>query len=412
MTEPQGRYAAGMHRSIPALEALLAARRGVLRVRYSHQPNALASLAVLSACAAAALTGLRRQAPVKCLVTWMSVDYDGADDEQLLRVRLPRCRPGLSTRMSPVLNRRRMGKRLAASIPAGAMRFRLAEVEQEAVHSALALRHHLARQGWAVTGRRTCRSRVAEGFAALRHLLGSRARLPDALAEHNAWMIRQIFGVDVSVASGVETLLNQAQARQRMLSFIALARPDLVREGIWRVCSRCHVRTRVRCRFEASGAEIDAAECAGCGQATAGAALDLSAVVDSSAGPCPEFIVPVRLDDLLERLVEPDFGLAAHYPGSVPHLTGSRSILVALLKSELRGYPEPPPDWCPTHLDLAALTDMLLPGPIPERSANSAGMTASQVLYRSSALVAWSVLAGFTRPAGVDHSTQRAGSVR
>ncbi|MGW5555592.1 hypothetical protein ACWER9_00020 [Micromonospora sp. NPDC003944] len=392
VAQGQVQIAHGLHRSFEALRTVLDERpHRPIRVRYSHQPNVLASLAVLTPCVAASITASRMGQQADCDITWVCVDYDGADDEQFLRVRLPRLRPAPATRMTPALGRRWAGRRLTSSIPSSAMLSRLVDLEQEVVHAALALRHDLARRGWPVGARRTCRQRVTEGFTALRHALSIHRRLPDALASHNSWMIEQVFGVHVSVQSGTDWLQGQAKQRMETLALVAAARPDLLGAGIWRVCSRCHVRTRVECGVSSSILQVTEESCGGCGRVLERAPIDLTATVDSPAGPCPEFFPPVHLDDLLERLVDPGFDLAVHYPGSFSHLAASRAALVPLLDGVLSGYPQPAPDWCPTHLDLIAFVDSLFPDRSP-RSTRVDDVTAFQILYRSSALVAWSIL--------------------
>ncbi|WP_444947143.1 hypothetical protein [Micromonospora ureilytica] len=395
MTDGQVQIADGLHRSFDALRTVLdETPHRPTRVRYSHQPNVLASLAVLTPCVAAPITARRAGQRADFIITWVSTDYDGADDEQFLRVRLPRTRPAPATRMTPALGRRWAGRRLASSIPSSAVLTRLASLEQEVVHAALALRHHLARLGWPVSARRTCRQRITEGFAALRHTLGTYRRLPDALAGHNTWMIEQVFGVHVSVHGGTDWLLGQAKQRLETLALVAAARPELLGAGIWRVCSRCHVRTRVECGVSSSSLRVTEGSCGGCGHVLGRGPIDLTATVDSPAGPCPEFVPLVHLDDLMERLVDPGFDLAVHYPGSFSHLAASRAALLPLLDGALSGYPKPAPDWCPTHLDLIAFVDSLFPDRLSRRPTRAEDATAFQILYRSSALVAWSILSG------------------
>ncbi|MFG3698054.1 hypothetical protein ACGF5C_09060 [Micromonospora sp. NPDC047620] len=404
MTEGHVHVAAGVHRSFADLRTVLAgAGRGPVRVRYCHQPNMLASLAVLTPCVAAPIAASCAGRPGDCAVTWVSVDYDAADDEQLFRVRLPRTHPVPGTRMTPALGRRWAGRRLASSIASSAALSRVPELEQEVVNAALALRHDLAGRGWAVTSRRTCRRRVAEGFAALRHALGSHRRLTDALAGHNTWMVEQVFGVSAAVRSGTDWLLARARWRLRALLLVAGDRPDLLKAGTWRVCPRCHVRSRIQFRFGTSDMGVVGSSCLGCGRVLGPAPLDLTATVDSPAGPCPEYLLPVQLDDVLERLVEPGFDLAVHYPGSFVHLAASRAALLPLLNGALSGYPEPAPDWCPTHLELTSFVDILLRDGFSPRPKDADDARAFHLLYRSSALVCWSVLAGSATAAAADH---------
>jgi hypothetical protein len=358
-----------------------------LRFRFSHQPNAFASFAVLSIPAFAWALARRNNSSIDCSASWVLVDYDSADDQQLLRLRMPKALPDHQTRMSGLVPRRSTHRRLASSVPSSAAVARLPVLKTELTQSALALRHYLASREIKTNSRKECRRQAEDSIARLDADLAANRRLTDALGQHNRWEAKTAFGIDVRIVSGTDWLLGQATARLRALTTVVARHPKLVDGGTWRVCPRCYTRTRVPIHRDASGNLATPDTQCREGHSLAAATLDFARTIESIAGPCPAFILPVRLDDVMERLVADDCDLIVSYPGSYAHLRESvRAVhtLRAVLDRSKRGII---PDWCPSHRVQNLFHDLIRSRLLPDDQQ----IPVASSLYRSSLAVARSI---------------------
>ena len=358
------------------------------RFRFVHQPNALASFAVL--CVPAILYALARRSnsSVVCSGIWVLVDYDSADDQQLLRLQMPTLLRDLQTRTSSLVSRRLARRRLASSLPSSAVIPRMSVLRTGLLQSVLALRHHLLSRGIMTKSRRESRRQIENSIACLDAELTANQRLTDALGQHSKWTVKDVFGIDLEIVTGTDWLLSQAPLRLRVLRWIAAQYPALISSGAWRVCPYCYTRTRVPITSYASGDLISPATRCIEGHLLSAVPFDLTMTVESAAGMCPMFVLPVRLDDIMERLIPDDSDLLVSYPGSFSHLEESVGMV-----RELRSLPgimkrQSTPDWCPSHSSQNPFSALVQGSLLSDRERLSIACS----LYRSSLAVAHSIL--------------------
>jgi hypothetical protein len=205
------------------------------------------------------------------------------------------------------------------------------------------------------------------------------------LGQHNRWSAKAAFGIDVRIVSGTNWLLDQAASRLRALRTITARYPTFVAGGAWRVCPQCYTRTKVPISRNVSGDLTSPDTRCEERHPLSEILIDLAKTIESPVGACPMFILPVHLDDIMERLLSDDFDLTISYPGSYTHLHESVNAIHVLHPLLDRSKRSLIPDWCPSHRTQNIFRDFVRGLPHDQQ------VPIASLLYRSSLTVACSI---------------------
>jgi hypothetical protein len=275
----------------------------VRKLRFSHQPNPMMSLAV-------------SMVPVLSIsltadpMTWVGVDYDDAEDTRFVHYYTPRRandgRYLLSRgrRVVPELPGRLLAARRSDELAVGG---KLGQCIEE---SALFTRSLLQQFGAVIQSRKTTRILAEQMLAEYSALLQSEERLTDASGKFTARLWSLVLGEDPVYISGL-TVNNTYLDCQKQFAVTAARANLLARDRFfWLVCSGCTRRLPTTVALSGDDLEIWAA-CRRCN-------VEYSCSYGEDAGLT---VIPrVVLDDAFDIWCRHNLGLGVSYPKAAAHL--------------------------------------------------------------------------------------------